>query len=224
MSPRGRGWGRLALSWVAALVLAHLGGCVSWHAGELRDVPWPPQMERAVELPKLALDIRFDTSMDHTFESGGVTRILDVAIPTIEQSGLFEVATLAEADYQLAVKVFDEAHPRLALAVISGITLGIFPAVASDDYAIEAVLRDSAGGVVAKREIEESLTTVLQLFMVFGMPFAPPGKASESLWRTLWRDLVTWAAEEVRAAGSGRRLSVSGLALPAFGPGAMIAP
>ena len=104
-----RGWGRgLWVPVVVAMVLASatLGGCVTWHAGELRDVPWPPQVERAGELDKLALEIRFDTSMAHTYETGSVTYLLDVAIPTIEQSGLFELATRAEADYQLSVKVF----------------------------------------------------------------------------------------------------------------------
>ncbi len=199
-----RGWGRgLWVPVVVAMVLASatLGGCVTWHAGELRDVPWPPQVERAGELDKLALEIRFDTSMAHTYETGSVTYLLDVAIPTIEQSGLFELATRAEADYQLSVKVFDDAHPRLALAVISGLTLTIFPAVSSDYFTIEAVLRDKTGRVIAKREAEETVTMVMQFFLLFGLPFAPPGKASEAMWHMMWRDLLTWAAEEVRARG-----------------------
>lgn len=188
---------------LTALVLlsGSLGACVSWHSGELRDVPWPPPAElRAEQPPKLALEIRFDTSASHTYESGGVTQLLDVAIPTIEESGLFEVATRREADYHLQVKVFDDAHPRLGLAILSGITLTLFPAVASDYYTIEAVLKDRAGRVIAERRTEETVTTMIQLFMLFGLPFAPPGRAGEAMLHMLWQDLVTWAWEAANVA------------------------
>jgi len=111
-----------------------------------------------------------------------------------------------EPEYTLKVTVANEGNPRIWMAVISGITLTILPAVASDYFTIDVALSHRDGRTLGKQQIKQDVTTLIQFFMLFGMPFAHPGKAINSMWEEVTVEVADWCRVLVakHRTGAGR--------------------
>ncbi len=197
---------RVAHGMFIAAALAASTGCVSWQSGDVRTLPDPlfgPD-HRAPGARKplpVVLSVSFDAigvDLDSKARSKSVDRILSMAHEVFDQGDQFVLRDGREGqDYALAVDVTDDASPNIALAVLSGLTLTMLPAVASDDFTITASLQSPDGKDLGRRRIRQKMTTLIQFFTIFGMPFAAPSSVEKELWIGVFRDVALWTRDAI---------------------------
>jgi hypothetical protein len=186
------------------VVFATQLGCVAWHEGTARKlVSFPTASMQAAPQKSIWIDVTFQSAVTGT----GVTelslwkaerQVFGHATEVVSRSRRFVLAEASEsADYRLAVRVVDSGNANTLGAVLSGLTLTILPSWATDKYDIVASLRNKTGPALATRRIHQELTMVIQLFMLFGMPFASPSQVSEQMWQQVFEDLLVFCDDEV---------------------------
>jgi len=116
----------------------------------------------------------------------------------LERTGVFHVqADPGSADYNLVIRIRDDADPNVGLAFLTGLTLYILPSTASDNFTTDVELIDAAGNQIAKKRFKHQVKVVQQLFLILGAPFATLNSKSEQMWREVLQDVSVWAAENV---------------------------
>ena len=108
-------------------------------------------------------------------------------------------------DYTLNVNIVNSGCLACGIisGVITGITLTVIPGYAADHFKVVATLKNKAGNVLGKYEINQTSSTLFQLFMVFGMPFAYPKKVSEQMWHQIFGDVLVWSHEVIEGGTPG---------------------
>jgi hypothetical protein len=109
----------------------------------------------------------------------------------------FTIGWTQGPDYALSVDVLDDGSPNIPLAVLSGLTLTVLPAVAVDDFTVTARLLAPDGKAIGDRVLRQKMTTLIQLFMVFGMPAASPRTVEKDLFVGVFRDVALWTRDSV---------------------------
>lgn len=188
------------------VALAAPTGCVAWQSGDVRTLPDPlfgPE-HRAAGARKpvpLVLSVSYDATgvdMDRGARTKRVDLLLSRAHDVFDDGDQFDLKDAQEGhDYALAVDVMDEAWPNTALAVVSGLTLTVIPAVSWDTFTITATLRSPDGSQLGHRQIRQEETMLVQLFTIFGMPFAAPTNVDQKLWIGVFRDLALWTRDTI---------------------------
>jgi hypothetical protein len=186
------------------VVLAALqGGCVSWHGGAAREIdPFPTAAMQGAPRRSLWLDVEYrvggvrDLFYPEEKRDRFRERLLKVGHELLYESKRFGTG-LPNISYHLHVKSVNSGNPNRGLAVLSGLTLLVIPAVATDYYDIEATLRDPFGRTIAVRRLRQELTTVFQVLMLFGMPFANPWQVQHRMWTSIFQDLFVFCDEEI---------------------------
>lgn len=179
-------------------------GCIAFHSGDARLIdPYPPEALQAKPAkPKtVAMETRYQlvgmTTTDSMRQSA-VDNIEGWAENIISETGYFRYSVDKKtADYVLVMNVRDDGEPNVGLAMLSGFTLTIIPAFATDAFTITCELRDHAGNNIGERRIKQKMTTVIQLLMMFGTPFASPKQVSERMWRQVLQDVTVWMNETI---------------------------
>jgi hypothetical protein len=123
-------------------------------------------------------------------------------VTAFEETGVFvfNPDKVGNEHYTLTLTVDNNGKMGLAIltAVFCGLTLTVLPAFAIDEFKIVAELRDRSGTVIGKRRLDHKMTTVIEFFMLFGMPFASPFHASSKMLTVLSRDLAVWTWETIK--------------------------
>jgi hypothetical protein len=204
---------KLLVGLVASLCL---GGCIGFHHSQARPVtPFPPTAwspPPAAQAVPLAVSVTYSLSGDLLFEMARraeEVRIAGAVTDVIDRSVYFR-PSLPEAQppYSLVIDVRVRREPNLFLAVLSGLTLCIFPYWATDEYTFWAVLRDRAGHPLGERRLSGSETVVMSLPLVLAMPFASPRSSIDRLYAEIAEELAAWAHDLVLGA-SGPPASVA---------------
>jgi hypothetical protein len=179
-------------------------GCIAFHSGNARLIdPYPPNalQEKQNKPVTVAMQTRFQVVGMITTDShrqSAVDNIEGWAEDIINETGYFQYAVdKTTSDYVLVMNVRDEGNPNLALSFLSGFTLTILPTFATDSYIITCELRDHAGKKIGERKIEQEMTTIIELLMIFGTPFASPKQVSERMWRQTLKDVTVWMYETI---------------------------
>ena len=83
----------------------------------------------------------------------------------------------------------------MLLAFLSGLTLTVIPATATDAFSVVTTFRDRTGRTIASTTREESVTTWIQLLLVFLWPFMDPDTVmDEAIYDLAASSLVDYAA------------------------------
>lgn len=164
---------------VLVLILGvSLGGCVSYSQHDLPAVEnWPLASQQKSTKPTAY--VRF-TAL-HTFNgeqrAGGtnVSAWEKVLIDNFNQSGRFQRVTTdkVESDVYVYASLRNEETGNTGSAILSGITLLVIPTVAHNRLVLETVYKDRDGKVLGRIEKSETVTTWMQLLLVFALPFNP---------------------------------------------------
>ncbi|TGK31008.1 hypothetical protein EHQ12_02895 [Leptospira gomenensis] len=107
----------------------------------------------------------------------------------IKTVGIFADITENEstADYRLEVIVEDRGEANVALAVLTGLTLFLFPSTASDHFKVTLNVADKKGNKLGTVVKEEKIVLWQQILLLFGLPFFyPPSVAKQAQ-----EDLIT---------------------------------
>ncbi len=94
-------------------------------------------------------------------------------------------------DVHLDVEMLNYGNGAVAMisGFISGFTFLTIPAVASDNYKVTATARSSSGKS-KKYLIDDGVTTVIWLPMIFAMPFNSPTTVIPKVQENMYRDLI----------------------------------
>jgi hypothetical protein len=196
---------RMARLVLAAGVLALFGsgvGCVGFRGEELGEKrPWPPDRGATGKKPTVALSL-----VGKAAWNGKPTPInpamadhwIRFARETYESSALFSEVRTGDvhSDLQAQMEVLDAATGSKFFFFMTGFTLGILPSWGSDEFTWKTTFKDGAGNVRGAIEKKESITTFMELLMVFGMPFSTPSSALTSALGDLNRSTLQDALEK----------------------------
>lgn len=173
-------------------------GCaIAFHDGNINGVdPFPPVSAVACNSAKpvtVALETRYQVvgmSTTDDVRQSAVDNIEAHAEDVFTRVPCFRwSADPANADLVVDLRIRDDANPRLGLALLSGFTLMIVPARATDSYTLTAEIK-KRGTVVDTVSHKEQLDTWLHLLAGFGYPFASPKKVSDDMWEDYFEEIA----------------------------------
>lgn len=179
-------------------------GCISWQSGDVRTLPEPlfgaDKAPAAEKLIPLTLNVRYDAynvDVEPAARTKAIDNIEGWARQVLQSEDQFSFGWASGPAYALSVDVVDDASPNVMLAVLSGVTLTVLPAVAVDDFTITARLKAPDGKPLGKHVVRQKMTTLIQLFMIFGMPVATPRTVEKELFEGVFRDVGLWTRDAV---------------------------
>lgn len=119
---------------------------------------------------------------------------------TLRDSSLFSTYSLdekdrANADYVIRLDIYNHGNHGLAALAgfISGLTMTVIPAAATDNYTVEAKLTDKAGNLINKSTYKDSVTTWIGILLLPAAASTP----EKAVFGTLENQLKTVLKELV---------------------------
>lgn len=183
----------------ALLAAACLSGCAAFRTGPETPIsPWPPI--RAAHRPSVSLLIE-STSEPNGGEVGPIFTVWrEQTVRAYRDSGLFsEVQVgLQKRDWRAHVTIGEKGEFSRIQTMLMGATLGLIPADIRQDFSVTTEFTDANGAVVAKFAREESNHFVIQLFMLFLMPFRYPRHVIADIIYDLNRATLIEARQDTR--------------------------
>jgi hypothetical protein len=184
---------RAAVSLVSVAFVLNTA-CAGFRGGELPETqPWPPSFAAAKKKTvSLVLSPKSSSVVNgQTIDPppNMMTKWREFTEETYKDSQLFS-AVLGEslpADLRAEVRVTDEGNFSRAAAVFSGLTLTLIPANAVDHFTLHTDFKNAQGQVLASIEKKDSMSTWIELFLIFVLPFKSPASVSESVFHELNR-------------------------------------
>jgi hypothetical protein len=180
---------------VAFALSAGLAGCVAWGSTTAR----PPPDAPAGSLPPVGARLPLGLAIDFQGPGGrdlaGIRQVRLAAEAVFAASPVFLLTGRELAAHVLAVHLASTREERVWLTVLCILSGSLLPAVVSEQVDITAELRGPGGRVLGERKLGLSQTSMVQLFGLFGMPFAWESTVRGNLFQDVLRDLLGWAEE-----------------------------
>lgn len=163
---------------VVLMLGVSLSGCMSYSQHDLPAVEnWPLASKETSTKPTAYL--RFTAI--HTFngeQRAGGTNVgawEKVLLDAFNQTERFQRVTTdkVESDVYVYANVRNEETGNMGSAILTGITLFVVPSVVHNRLVLETVYKDRDGKVLGRIEKSETVTTWMQLLLVFALPFNP---------------------------------------------------
>lgn len=156
--------------------LLTLGGCISYTSGKLAEVqPWPPTASSAAK-PTAYLKVEGEYLYNDEPRAGGFNQagLEKLILKQYKDSGLFSRVSTGQqkSDLYISVKVSNHETASTAAAFITGLTLFIIPGTASNQLNMQTEILNSSGDLIGSVEKQETITTWMQLLLVFALPFS----------------------------------------------------
>lgn len=119
-----------------------------------------------------------------------------VAEKAYRESGVFSDVRIGAADTDLRAEIhmLDRGEASMAMALLSGLTLTLIPTKAEDEMVMKTTLRNKAGRQLGVYEGKETVSTWIQFFLIFMMPFYSPGSVVQEVIYDLNRATINQAA------------------------------
>jgi len=175
-----------------ALVLG-LSGCASFTKDEVAPVTLP-SMSAYSNKPNVYVDFKFYQGEPKSVSAVEVPQARDQLKPELQKvlndSGLFGRVTLDEfqkqpGDYNLRLKVYN--HPagggQIAMGFISGLSLMVIPALATDQYTMSLEAVDQQGVAISNGSNHDSINTWMGIWFVPLMAKTPKAAVSDTFSR-----------------------------------------
>lgn len=180
-----------------------LTGCASFRNNEIADAGKLPDVSQYKNKPSVYVDYHFlrgepgspgsESPHDRTKAGAVITECLEKSSLFSRYS--FNEADKATTDFTLKVDIYNHGNTVLASVAgfVSGYTLGIVPAAATDNYTLEVKLIDKAGTTVSSLSRKDSVTTWVGLWFIPVMSNTPDKAVAGTLdnqLRTILKELV----------------------------------
>ncbi|MGE8063567.1 hypothetical protein [Pseudomonas sp. NPDC089569] len=175
-----------------ALVLG-LSGCASFTKDEVAPVNLP-SMSSYSNKPNVYVDFDFYQGAPKSASAVEVPQARDMLKPELQKvlndSGLFGRVTLDEfqkqpGDYNLRLKVYN--HPpgggQMVMAFISGLTMTLIPAMATDQYTMSLEALDQQGLAISNTSNHDSINTWMGIWFVPLMGNTPKAAINDTFSR-----------------------------------------
>ncbi|WP_043309356.1 hypothetical protein [Pseudomonas sp. ML96] len=156
-------------------LLLQLTGCATYSHDDLSPVTqWPPAAASGAK-PSLYLKVEGQYLFNGNATGAGFNqaKLAELVLKEYQGSEQFERATLAQqtSDIYASVQVTNHERGSMASAFITGFTLFIIPGKYSNTLTMETVFKDGQGTVLGRVEKHETMTTWMQLLLIFALPF-----------------------------------------------------
>lgn len=178
-------------------------GCVAWSSG-----PTPETAVAGADRVRanLALTTEFHVDVEgvqatEEQRKKASKEIEEVVAEVFAKTGRYEVDQ-GNATYTLELDVTNSGSPNTALALISGATLGVIPAWATDHYVTDVRLLDATHETVRTTQLVHDQTLLIQILLLPATPFALPSSVAKRAWRNVSEQLVTWTDKTILAHAS----------------------
>jgi hypothetical protein len=159
------------------LVGVSLTGCVSYSQHDLPVVQnWPLPNKDVTVKPTAYLRFTALHTMNGQQTNGGVSGSWEkVWVDSYNKSERFQRVTTDKVDSDVYVyaTLRNQETGSVASAILTGATLYIIPTTFDNKLTLETVYKDRDGKVLGRIEKSETVTTWLQLLLVFAAPFNP---------------------------------------------------
>jgi hypothetical protein len=190
---------------LATMCLLPLVGCIGVQSNVAREFrPFPPQGLASSAPPNVLLTVTFTASgmpATEKLRSFQDAKLKDMGERLLNETGAVRAAmNPSDAQYRLALKVNDQGGGQAAeiARIVTYVTFTVLPSWVTQEYTTVAELTGPTGKVVATRRDVHSLTTITELFLVLGMPFAGVADTHQAMWTAVLQDLSVWTAEQVQ--------------------------
>jgi len=109
-----------------------------------------------------------------------------------QRSGLFSEVVMgaSDSDLKAEIEIIDSTRRNVGLAILTGLTLYLVPSIGTDELTVRTTLKDRGGNTLGTCEKSETITTWVQVLLVFATPFHHPGSVYEETLRDLNRSTI----------------------------------
>ncbi|MNI29119.1 hypothetical protein D3C73_829240 [compost metagenome] len=184
-----------------ALALS-LGGCASFTKDEVAPVNLP-SMANYSNKPNVYVDFDFYQGDPDNAQANEVPQAREMLKPDLKrafnESGLFGRVSFDEfekqpGDYSLRLKVYNHAPGggQMALAFISGLTLTIIPALATDQYTMSLETLDDRGQSLGKTSNHDAVNTWMGIWFLPLAGNTPKAAVTDTFSRQVNALLKNW--------------------------------
>ncbi|MCI8212200.1 hypothetical protein AUC61_21960 [Pseudomonas sp. S25] len=153
-----------------------LTGCLSYSHHDLAQVKqWPLTAPAADAKPSVYVRLNGEYLLNDRPRAGGVdtARWEKILVDSYSASGAVASATAAKTQSDIYVSATLTNHEKgiMPLAFISGFTFTLIPATFDNTLTLKTVYKDRDGKVLGQVEKSETITTWIQLVLIFAAPF-----------------------------------------------------
>jgi hypothetical protein len=160
-----------------ALALVCLStGCITSREGQLPPITqWPPEAKPIK--PSISMVVNGKAVLNGKEQDVTSTAYVQqwraLTIRAYQDSGVFSNVKegASESDLMAEINVIDQGDSSFVMGFLTGFTMGLIPSSASDVFTLSTTLKDRNGKAISTINMQETHTTWMQLFLVFGMPF-----------------------------------------------------
>ncbi|MCU1715777.1 hypothetical protein [Pseudomonas sp. 5P_3.1_Bac2] len=169
---------KLITTWLCMLLATlSLSGCLSYSQHQLAAVDnWPlsPGAARPSVHLKITTEYRFNGHQ--SYANTDYAKLEAIILKQYQDSGRFSRATTQQEKSDLYISVHLTNHERgsIAAAILTGATMYLIPSTHSNELTMQTRIKDQDGNLLGEVKKQETITTWLQLLMVFAIPFNQP--------------------------------------------------
>ncbi|NOT24342.1 MAG: hypothetical protein HOP22_16690 [Nitrospiraceae bacterium] len=170
---------RWKLLWAAVLMVIAVGansGCIMYREGDLPPITqWPPVVKQTK--PTISLIVTGQAILNGSVKEGSGDYYLEEwrrdTVRAYQDSGLFSEVrqTAVESDLRAEIRILDKTESSPVMGFITGFTLFLVPSSVTETMTVTTALKDRKGTTLGSFEKSERLTTWVELFLAFAMPF-----------------------------------------------------
>lgn len=162
-----------------ASALLTLTGCISYSHHDLALVEqWPPvaplEQKRSAYIKVDTQYLFNEQNRASGTDQSGLEKLI---LQQYQSSGRFSrVTTVKEtSDLYISVRLSNHERGSLASAFITGLTLFVIPGKYSNELTMETLFKNADGNVLGRIEKRETITTWMQVLLIFALPFNESG-------------------------------------------------
>ncbi len=163
--------------------VAVFSGCASFRNNELAEVGKLPDVSQFSNKPSVYVESHFYRGEPGSGGSevlAAKAKMQEIIGKSLDESALFSKHSFNEADkaasdYIINVDIYNHGHTGLAAVAgfISGLTFGVIPAAATDNYTLQVKLSDKSGAVMSDATNKDSITTWIGIWFIPAMGNTP---------------------------------------------------
>ena len=183
---------------IAFAFVSSLNGCAAFRGGGTEAPRSWPTSKRA-DRPSISLLVSGEALINGEMRDVPQQTIAaweQVAEKAYRESGVFSDVKMGAADTDLRAEIYmlDRGEASIPMALLSGITLTLIPTKAEDEMVMKTTLKNKEGRQLGIYEGKETVSTWIQFFLIFMMPFNSPGSVVQEVLYDLNRATINQAA------------------------------
>ena len=176
-----------------------LCGCAGFREGKVSSVRNFPQPEKKTTI-SISLDFKVDFNGNAITNQAAENKIKTKVLERFNASGLFSNVTLDATgqDYLLNIEYKDVGDTNLFMAILTGVTLYIFPSYSKDSIIVTAKLTDNHSAKQTEIVLNDSMTMWQEILLLPLTPFKHPLAEAVSMQNDLIDNLALQTYENIK--------------------------